>query len=75
MEDQLCAAVKSASAHLLKTETAGTGNIIIQGGQGCGKTVLATSLIKVLQRETGELKGKIGKIDAASLNTKDILQK
>lgn len=72
MEDQLCAAVKSASAHLLKTETAGTGNIIIQGGQGCGKTVLATSLIKVLQRETGELKGKIGKIDAASLNTKDI---
>ena len=72
MEDQLCAAVKSASAHLLKTETAGTGSIIIQGGQGCGKTVLATSLIKVLQRETGELKGKIGKIDAASLNTKDI---
>ncbi len=72
MEDQLCAAIKAASAHLLKTETAGTGNVIIQGGQGCGKTVLATSLIKVLQRETGELKGKIGKIDAASLNTKDI---
>ncbi len=72
MEDQLCAAVKAASAHLRRTETAGTGNIIIQGGQGCGKTVLATSLIKVLQRETGELKGKIGKIDADSLNAKDI---
>ena len=72
MEDQLCEAIKGASVHLKKTETAGTGNIIIQGGQGCGKTALATSLIKVLQKETGELKGKVGKIDAATLNTKDI---
>lgn len=72
MEDQLCAAVNAAAEHLKKPETAGTGNIIIQGGQGCGKTVLATSLIKVLQQETDGLKGKIGKIDADSLNTKDI---
>lgn len=72
MEGQLSETVNAVSEHLKKTETAGTGNIIIQGGQGCGKTVLATSLIKVLQKETGVLKGTVGKIDAASLNTKDI---
>jgi hypothetical protein len=58
--------------HICQAGSAGTGNIIIQGGSGCGKTVLATSLIKVLQKETGALKGKVGKINASSLNTKDI---
>jgi hypothetical protein len=72
MEDQLCQALAGAMNHIRQGGTAGTGNIIIQGGQGCGKTVLATSLIKVLQKETGAIKGKVGKINAASLNTKDI---
>lgn len=72
MEEQLCLTLQNTGAHLKKDKTAGTGNIIIQGGQGCGKTVLATSLIKVLQLETGKLNGKIGKIDAATLNQKDI---
>jgi energy-coupling factor transporter ATP-binding protein EcfA2 len=72
MEDQLCQALTGAMNHIRQAGSAGTGNIIIQGGQGCGKTVLATSLIKVLQKETGALKGKVGKINASSLNTKDI---
>jgi Ni2+-binding GTPase involved in maturation of urease and hydrogenase len=45
--------------------------MIIQGGHGSGKTVLATSMIKVLQKETGKPKGKIGKIEASALNQKD----
>ena len=36
--------------------------------------MLATSLIKVLQKETGMPNGKVGKIDAASLNNKDVQQ-
>ncbi len=72
MEDQLCQALTGAVRHIRRDETAGGGNIIIQGGQGCGKTVLATSLIKVLQKETNALNGKIGKIDASSLNRKDV---
>lgn len=72
MEDQLCKALSGISAHLKKHETAGTGNLIIQGGQGCGKTTLATSVIKVLQQETGYPNGKIGKIQAKALNQKDI---
>ena len=74
MEDQLCKAINGVSSHLIKKESARLGNIIIQGDQGCGKTMLATSLIKVLQKETGMPNGKVGKIDAASLNTRDIQQ-
>lgn len=72
MEDQLCTALTGLIHHLKKDDKASRGNLIIQGGQGCGKTVLATSLIKVLQKETGKPNGKIGKIQAGALNRKDI---
>lgn len=72
MEDQLCGALNGAIRHLKSDETSNSGNIIIQGGRGCGKTVLATSLIKVLQNETDKLQGKIGKINAEALNRKDV---
>ena len=57
MEEQLCQALTGASQHLTKGATAGTGNMIIQGGSGSGKTVLATSMIKALQKETGKPNG------------------
>ena len=72
MEEQLCQALTGASQHLVKGATAGTGNMIIQGGSGSGKTVLATSMIKALQKETGKPNGKIGKIEASVLNQKDV---
>lgn len=72
METQLCHALTGAVRHLKEDKTAATGNIIIQGGQGCGKTMLATSIIKVLQKECGRPSGKVGKIDAQILNKKDI---
>ena len=72
MEEQLCNALSGAIAQLQPGSTAKSGNIIISGGRESGKTVLATSLIKVLQQETGRLTGKIGKIDADALNHKDI---
>lgn len=73
MEEQLCQALTGASQHLTKGTTAGTGNMIIQGGSGSGKTVLATSMIKALQKETGKPNGKIGKIEASVLNQKDVV--
>lgn len=73
MEEQLCQALTGASQHLTKGATAGTGNMIIQGGSGSGKTVLATSMIKALQKETGKPNGKIGKIEASVLNQKDVV--
>lgn len=72
MEEQLCQALTGASQHLTKGATARTGNMIIQGGSGSGKTVLATSMIKALQKETGKPNGKIGKIEASVLNQKDV---
>ena len=72
MEDQLCKALTGMTNHLRRREAATSGNLIITGEQGCGKTVLATSILKVLQEETGFLTGKVGKIDASSLNQKDI---
>ena len=72
MEEQLCQALTGASQHLTQGATAGTGNMIIQGGSGSGKTVLATSMIKALQKETGKPNGKIGKIEASVLNQKDV---
>jgi Ni2+-binding GTPase involved in maturation of urease and hydrogenase len=72
MEPQLCQTLTGTVRHLTEDKTASTGNIIIQGGQGCGKTMLATSILKVLQKECGHPNGKVGKIDAQTLNQKDI---
>ncbi len=74
MEGQLRQALTGATHHLKHDPTASTGNLMILGGHGCGKTTLATSVIKVLQQETGKLDGKIGKIQAEALNQKDVAQ-
>lgn len=74
MEDQICKAYNAVFDHFNRKENASTGNLIIQGEQGCGKTMLATSFIKVLQKDGEQLTGKMGKIDAAALNKKDVQQ-
>ena len=44
MEDQICKAYNAVLDHFNRKENASTGNLIIQGEQGCGKTMRATSL-------------------------------
>ena len=72
MEAQLRQALTGASRHLEEDKTAATGNLLILGGHGTGKTTLATSIIKVLQQETGRIEGKVGKIQAETLNGKNV---
>ena len=72
MEKQLCQALTGASARLTSGKSAATGNMIIQGGKGSGKTVLATSVVKALQKECGKPDGRIGKIEASTLNQKNL---
>jgi len=72
MEQSLCQVLVGARERLSRTENSSTGNIIIQGGRGSGKTTLATNLIKVLQKEIGKPEGNVGKIDGENLNDKDI---
>lgn len=72
MEEQICQALTGAARHLKTGKDASTGNMVIQGGSGSGKTVLATAMVKALQKETGRSKGKVGKIEASALNKKDV---
>lgn len=74
MESQLCKALAGISERLKSKGYANRGNLIIQGSQGSGRTTLATSIIKVLQQETGYPDGKIGKIKAEVLNEKDLVK-
>lgn len=72
MEAQISRVFSNTAARLREQKRASAGNILIQGERGYGKTVLAKSLVRALQKETGLPKGKVGKIDADSLNKKDL---
>lgn len=71
MEDQIRQILLGAKSRLGNSVTSLTGNILIQGEEGSGKTVFATSLIKAIEKEVGSEDAKIGKISASSLNGKD----
>ena len=72
MEEQICTALSGIASRLKNEAGARTGNLLIQGGSGSGKTVFATNFVKALQEMTGKPDGKIGKIDADTLNKKDV---
>ncbi len=74
MEKNLCQVLTGVRARLSGSNSVKTGNILIQGGKGSGKTTLATNIIKVLQEELGKPVGNVGKIDGKRLNEKDIKQ-
>lgn len=71
MENQIRQILLGAKSRIGNSVTSLTGNILIQGEEGSGKTVFATSLIKAIQQEIGNEDAKIGKISAESLNNKD----
>ena len=71
MEYQISQILLGVKSRLGNSVTSLTGNILIQGEEGSGKTVFATSLIKAIEKEVGNEDAKIGKISASSLNGKD----
>ncbi len=73
MEKQICQALVGATKRLKQADgTSRSGNIIIQGYPGSGKTQLASNLLKALQEMTGQMEGRPGRIYADSLNQKDV---
>ena len=49
-----------------------TGNILILGAHGCGKTTIATGIAKAIAEDMGSHSVKMARIYAADLNRKDI---
>ena len=52
--------------------TSRTGNILILGAHGCGKTTIATGIAKAIAEDKGTHSVKMARIYAADLNRKDI---
>ena len=74
MEKQLCQVLEGVLYRKGRDNTSSSGNILITGGRGSGKTVLATDIIKAIQKGGGRPAGKVGKITGSSLNEKDLSQ-
>lgn len=72
MERAICQTIAGTMHRLSVGKNSGAGNIMIQGGRGSGKSTMAASIIKVLQRECGKPSNRVGKIDGDRLNEKDI---
>ena len=52
--------------------TSRTGNILILGRKGSGKTVLAVDIVKAIQKQRRQKQGKVAIVTGDSLNKKDI---
>ena len=72
MEAQIYDLLEGVAHHLQFEKDSVSGNFIVEGIKGSGKTVLITDIIKVLQKELKRPNGKIGRIDANALNQKDL---
>lgn len=74
MKQQLCQILEGILHRKGKNNSSSTGNILILGGRGSGKTVLATDIIKAVQKGGNYPPGKVGKITGVSMNQKDLSQ-
>ena len=72
MQEQICRTLSHTLARFAQGGSSASGHIEIQGGRGCGKTILAKRLIMALQKEVQRPQLKLGKIDAEKLNEKDL---
>ncbi len=71
MTDQISQVLDSMVKSRNGAVTSSTGNLIVQGEEGSGKTMLATDLIKATQKTMGTEDEKIGKISAEALNKRN----
>ena len=71
LEEQIAAAIWQAE-NRKDDRTSRSGNILILGAHGCGKTTIATGIAKAIAEDKGTHSVKMARIYAADLNRKDI---
>ena len=71
MEEQIASAILQAGQKG-EDRTSRSGNILIFGSHGCGKTTIATGIAKAIAQDRGSQFVKMAKIYAADFNRKDI---
>ncbi len=71
MEEQIASAILQAGQKG-EDRTSRTGNILIFGAHGCGKTTIATGIAKAIAQDRGSQFVKMAKIYAADFNRKDV---
>lgn len=71
LEEQIASAITLAGQKG-EDRTSRTGNILIFGGHGCGKTTIATGIAKAIAQDKGNQFVKMAKIYASDFNRKDI---
>lgn len=72
MEPQILEALDEVIMKVRQDKTSRSGNLIITGMQGSGRTTLAMKFAKAVSHEKGEKAARIAKIYAEDLNKKDI---
>lgn len=72
MNEQIDAAVTHIMRSVLADKTSSSGNVLLVGDAGNGRTTLALGLAKVISRCKGQQTAKVAKIYAEDFNKKDI---
>ncbi len=71
MEEQIANAIIQAEQRG-DDRTSRSGNILIFGGHGCGKTTIATNIAKAIAQDMGSQYVKMARIYASDFNRKDV---
>ena len=72
MNEQINDAVTQIIRGVIANKTSSSGNVVLVGDAGNGRTTLAISLAKIISRCKGQTSVKVAKIYAEDLNKKDI---
>lgn len=72
MSEQIVKVLNADKQCKTRYGTSKTGNIVIVGRKGSGKTVLAVDLVKAIQKDRRIKHGKVAIVKAEALNKKDV---
>ena len=72
LREQIAMALSEAKKKVKMDKTSRSGNIVVTGDPGSGRTTLGIRFAKVLSKSKGETSARIAKIYAEDFNNKDI---